>query len=351
MLLPAYISREAVKRALDSAETARNNQRIDDACQSASRSVDALCRRRFYPELATRYFDWPNTQYAATGRLWLDANEVISLDTLTVGGDLVDPADYLLRRMDDRDEPPYTLIEMNLATGGAFTSGASHQRSIAGVGLFGYRDDTAPTGELTAGVTSSVTAVSVSNGDAAGVGDLLRCGDERMIVTGKDWSDSGQNIGGNLTASAADVLVLVTTGTEYSSGESILVDGETMLIVGIAGNTLIVRRAWDGSPLAAHTTGADIYAARALTCERASLGTTAAAHNDGAALTRQVWPALVAQLALAEALVELQMQGSGYAGKRGSGSGETDPAGGSIEDLRKRVCRAHRRHILGPVAV
>ncbi len=351
MLLPAYATREAVKRALDSAETARNNQRIDDACQSASRSVDALCRRRFYPELATRYFDWPNTQYAAPWRLWLDANELISLTALSAGGDLIAAGDYLLRRMDDRDEPPFTLIETNLATGGAFTSGASHQRSIAATGLFGYRDDETAAGTLAATIDSSTTAVTVSDGSAVGVGDLLRCGDERLIVTGKDWVDSGQNIGGNLTASAADVSVLVTTGSAYHSGESILIDAETMLIVGVAGNTLIVRRAWDGSPLVTHTATADIYAARALTCTRAALGTTAIAHSSAAALLRQVWPPLVAQLALAEALVELQMQGSGYAGKRGSGSGEADPAGGSIEDLRKRVCRAHRRHILGPVAV
>lgn len=352
-MLPAYATREAVKRALDSAETARNNTRIDRACQAGSRAVDHLCRRRFYPELRTASFDWPNQQYAAPWRLWLDANELISLTTLTVGGEVIPSSDYLLRRMDRRDEPPYTLLEMNLATGSAFTSGPStHQQSISGYGLYGYRNDETLAGTLVATIsTTTEGTATVSDGSTVGVGDLLRSGTERMIVTGRDWTDSGQNTGAGLAASLADMIVPVATGSAYHQGELILVDAETMRVDGIAGNTLIVRRAWDGSALAVHSTGADIYVSRVLSVARGQLGTTAAGHASGAEVYRFDPPELVHDAALAEALVILEAQSTGYSGKRGSGESEHDPAGGTIGDARAKVCRAHRRHMLGPVAV
>src|SRR5690606_22447868 len=57
---PWYTTRETVKAALDYKETARNDAQVDRAIESASRAVEGLLHRRFYPETATRYFDWPN---------------------------------------------------------------------------------------------------------------------------------------------------------------------------------------------------------------------------------------------------------------------------------------------------
>src|SRR3546814_15022627 len=55
-----YASREDVKRALDIAETARADDQIDRALSSASDSMESLLNRRFYPEIRTQAFDWPD---------------------------------------------------------------------------------------------------------------------------------------------------------------------------------------------------------------------------------------------------------------------------------------------------
>lgn len=338
---PVYVTREQVKRALDSAETARNNTRIDDAIASGSRAADTLCRRRFYPEYATRSFPWPNPSGAgASWRLWLDENDLISLDTLTSGGDTL--TGYLLEPVNSG--PPYTSIEIDLSTAAAFTTGATWQRSITGLGWWGYRDDTVPTGALAEGLDDSEVGVDVTDSLAVGVGSLIAVDSERMIVTDKRLLDTGQNLQTSLTALNNNATVAVTDGTLFAVGEVITIDAERMLVEDIAGNNLIVKRGWDGSVLAAHTAPtADIYAPRTLVVERGAVGTTAATHSTAAAVT--VWkpPTLVARLARAEALVELGVESAGYAGSPGAGQAKRPPQGGTLEDLRCQVRDAHGR--------
>lgn len=348
MAAPTYATREAVKRALDSAETARSNTRIDRALASATSTVNQVCRRRFHPTLATRYFDWPNQQYARPWRLWLDSNELVEAYTVTAGGTIIPASDYFLRRSDDRDEPPYTHVEINLASSAGFAAGATPQRSIAIYGLYaGCPVAETPAGTLAEALDDSETGVDVTDSATVGIGDLIRVESERMVVTGKSMLDTGQNLQVSLTASTADVTVAVTTGSAFVEGEIILIGAERMLVVDIAGNNLIVKRPWDGSVLAAHTAPtADIYAPRTLTVERGAQGTTPAEHSTAAAVARWDPPPLVHQMCLAEAMVELEAQGSGYAKSRGSGGNKQEPAGGSLEDLRERVCRAHRRKLL-----
>lgn len=355
MLLPSYATREQVKRAMDSAETARNNGRIDRALASASRNIDKLCRRRFYPESTTRKFDWPNKQYARSWRLWLESNELISLNTLTSGGIVIPAASYFLRRADDLDEPPFTYIEIDVSTVAGFSAGNTWQRSIQAAGLFGYRNDETPAGTLAAAVADdTTTTATISNSDAMGIGDLIRVESERMIVTGRAMLDTGQNLAGTLDASLATTGVPVGSGAMFTAGETILIDSERMLVEDIAGNTLIVKRAWDGSVLAGHSAPADVFAPRTLTVERGALGTTAASHSSATAINRWMPPPLINQLAIAEAMVEVGQQSASYAASQSAGESMRASFGGSqsgLADLRERVCRAHRRNILGPVAV
>lgn len=56
---PCYATREQVKQALDIKESARSDLQIDIAIEAASDSVDGLLHRVFYPQVMTRYFDWP----------------------------------------------------------------------------------------------------------------------------------------------------------------------------------------------------------------------------------------------------------------------------------------------------
>src|SRR5690606_1673515 len=113
-----------------------------------------------------------------------------------------------------------------------------------------------------------------------------RVDDERMIVVGKTMGDSGQQTTAALGASLKEQAVPVASGAGFHPGEVILLDAEKMRIEEVAGNTLVVTRAWDGSTLAAHNVGAAVYLPRTLEVTRGVLGTTAAAHSSGATVHR-----------------------------------------------------------------
>ncbi|MGW0587457.1 hypothetical protein [Streptosporangium sp. NPDC002607] len=334
-----YCTREDVKRALDVAETARTNRQVDRAIEAATDAIEGRLHRRFYPWTGTRTFDWPNAQGARPWRLWLDQHEVVSVSELFAGGTAIAPGDYLLR---PDAGPPYTHVELNLASTAAFGGGSSHQRNIAITGIF-YSDDSGPAGALAEALDASETTVDVTDSAAVGVGDIIRVSSERMIVTGRGLLDTGQNLGANLGASAAAVMVAVTTGSAYAVDEVLLVDAERMLIVDIAGNNLIVKRAWDGSVLAAHTAGADIYAARTLTVERGALGTTAATHESAAAITRHLVPGLVRDLAIALALTQLLQEQAGYARVAGAGENQREASGRGLRQLWDDATTAYGR--------
>jgi len=345
-----YATREDVKSALDYKETARNDLQVDRALDSSALTIEGegIANRRFYPEVDTRYFPWPryyrHTPYSR--RLWLGSNELISITTMAVDGTTIDPADYTLRRVDGKEEPPYEFVDI-AQTAGAHLADANHDRAVSILGPYGYNADTAPAGALAEALDASETAVDVTNSAAVGVGSLLVVESERMIVTGKSLLDTGQNTGGALTASAKDVTVPVTTGTAYAVGEVVLIDAERMRIVDVAGNNLIVKRAWDGSVLAVHSSGVDIYAPRTLTVERGALGTTAVTHADTTAVRVQVYPGPVRSLAIAESVTQLVQESSAYGRVIGVGEGQIEAVGKGLKDLRDQVRQRYGRMDVG----
>jgi hypothetical protein len=155
---------------------------------------------------------------------------------------------------------------------------------------------------------------------------------------GKTNLDTTQNLGTNLTAATNNVTVAVGSGAAFTTGEVILIDSERMLITDIAGNNLTVKRAWDGTVLAAHTSPADIYARRALTVERGMQGTTAASHLTGATIYRFVPPSIVRTLALGATLFTLHQQHIDYAATTGGQLGQStrETKGKALEDLWDR---------------
>ncbi len=160
---PCYCTREDVKTALDIKESARVNAQVDRALAGARDSVETLCNRKFYPQAATRVFDWPNYQRARPWRLWLNQHEAISVSALVSGGVTITAGQYFLEPANEG--PPFTRIDLNRATVAAFTSAATPQHSVSVTGVFGYRADTAPAGALAAALTDTTgTAVTVSSG-------------------------------------------------------------------------------------------------------------------------------------------------------------------------------------------
>lgn len=331
----AYATREQVKAALGSTASAYDDAEVDDALRGAMAAVDALCHRdHLHPVVATRYWDWPNDQLTAYYRLWLGKHGLISITTLTAGGTAI--TGYQLGPINSG--PPYDRVEIDLATSGAFAANAStHQRAIAILGLWGTTDDARSAGALAEALDASETDIDVTVSANVGVGSLIKVDSERMLVTERTFADTTVNTSGNLTASLANTTVPVSSGTSFAKGETILIDSERMTVQVITGNNLTVKRATDGTVLAAHTSGADVYAARTLTVERGAAGTTAATHDTAATLTVWVPPALAQQLTIAEAVVDRLQAGAGYARTAGSGDNERESAGKGLVDLRKRV--------------
>ena len=338
-----FCSREDVKGALDVAETARVNAKIDREIEAASRGIEALCHRRFAPMLATRYKDWPDSQQGRSYRIWLDQDELIQAPSAIVsGGHTLDLAHVFLEPANFG--PPFDRIEIDLSSSTGFDTGSTHQRNIAITGLFGYTNEEDTVGALSANLAASLTATASATWTTAriGVGDVLRIDNERTIVTEKTMVDSTQTLLTPIGATAADVTVAVTNGTAFVVETVLLLDSERMLVVDIAGNNLTVKRAWDGSVLATHS-GSAIYTLTGVQLDRAQLGTTLAAHLSAATIYKWRPPGPVRQLAIAEALNSLEQESSAYARVVGSGDSARPAPGAGLDDLRESVYNSHGR--------
>jgi hypothetical protein len=339
-----YATREDVMRSLDVQITARNRRQIDAALEAASRNAEGLCHRRFYPVQATRYFDWP-ARPAAGYTPWvlrLDASELISATSVTSGGVSIPLEDVNLEP--NRSGPPFTRVEIKLSTNAAYGGGSTYQRDVQISGLWGYRLTEATLGATTTAVSSaSATTLTVDGPTSAavGVGSVLRVDSERMIVTERAQTSTGQT--GTLTASKSDVTLTVADGTAFAVDEILLIDSERVRVDDIAGNKLTVERAYDGTTLAAHTS-ATIYAPRALTVTRGALGTTAATHGSSSTVYRWEPPGLIRQLVKAEATWALLQERAGWF-RNASSSGRSAPevSRTALDALRDQAYTEHGR--------
>lgn len=343
-----YTTREVVKAAADIKESARKNDQVDRAIESASRAVEGLLRRRFYPWTGTRYFDQPGL-YASSLEVDLAEHGLISTTAVTSGGIAVTSGDYFLEPVNEG--PPFDTVRIDQASGVVFDGGDTYQRNLAITGVWGWDLTAAPAGALAEALDGSEVGVDVTGATAAavGVGSIVFCESEWMTVTGRQMLDTTVNTGGALAASTNDVTVAVADGTLFAVDEVLLVDAERLLVVDIAGNNLVVKRAHDGTVLASHLTGADIYASRRLTVTRGALGTTAATHADTTALT--VWqpPGLIAELCVALSLTTLAQRQGSYVRVTGSNESERNAAHRNVSEIQQDAVNLYGRVRVGAV--
>jgi hypothetical protein len=345
---PCYCTREQVQRALDIKLTARNNQQIDRAISSARRDIDSHMHRVFYPTDAIKRFDWPNFQYAYPWRLWFDQWELAAIPTAVTSGGVTIPL-AACNFEPVNSGPPYNYLELRRDLPYSFGVGSTPQRDVAITGTWaGCAADTSPAGALAAAVsTTTATTVTVTDGSLVGVGDLLIADSERMLVTGRASTDTGQTLAsGAATANPGDNALTIPDGTQVHVDEVIQVDSERMLVYDITGNIATVKRAWDGTVLATHSASARIYAFRTLTVRRGMLGTTAATHTTATACTIHSVPALINDLAVAEAENRVLQEIAGYARSMPSDAGGSKAVQARLDalnDLRDRAYTAHGR--------
>jgi hypothetical protein len=331
-----------VRDALDLTPARRTTRRIDDAIQASAGDIDRLCKRIFWPQTAARTFDWPDPTSPTPWRLWLDQSlgdppmpDLATITTITSGDTTIPPTSVLLR---PDDGPPYGWIELDTSTTDVFGQSDTWQRDITITGIWTRELNTADAGTLTAAITTTTaTTASISDSAAVGVGDLLTIDTERIQVTGKTWTDTTQTAAGTGLTARNDSQTLQVTGGTWHEGETLLIGSEHVQVEDIAGTTLLIHRAVDGTTLAAHTAGTAIWAPRTITIERAAAGTTAATHSDGATLTRNLPPAPINQLAVGLSLDTLLQQATGYSRTVGSGDNARNASGSALRDLRERV--------------
>lgn len=342
-----YATVEDVRNALDVKEAAHNEAQVIRALGHASRSIEGRLKRKLYPITATRYFEWPPRDYSEPHRLWLDENELISVSTLVSGGTTIASTDYFLEPVNSG--PPYRWIEIDQESSASFQSGNTRQRSIVVTGVFGWSNEQDPAGALAEALDSSETSVDVTDASLMGIGSVLTCEAERMVVTGREMLTTGQALQSAMTAVKSDQTVDVVSGAALHKFETLLIDNERMKIVDIAGNNATVIRGYDGTTIASHSSLATIYALRTLVVERGALGTTAVAHDTATAVTAWAVPEGVRELAVAEAINVVEQEVSGYGRRVYSDEAERDSAGQEnntgmgLSDMRGQVKTTYGR--------
>lgn len=342
-----YATIEQVKSSLDVALTSRDNWIVAQKLDATTDVVHGLLHKRFYPERKTVTFDWPNRQYAYSWQLWLGDNELISIESMTSGGVTIPADDRFLRRTDDKDEPPYNLVEIDLDSASALQSGNTPQRSISILGLYGEKDtDTSlPSGSLGGNINSSVTSLVINPSGGrytVGIGSIVLIGTERLILTERSMSDTGQNLATAMTDHQSDTVLDVADASGFAINEIVALSPERMRITDIIGNNLIVDRGWDGTVLSEHTAPKDVYALRTFTAKRGQLGSTAASHSTSDPVYAHEF-GLVNELAIAEATVLCEQATAGYARVVGAGANARESGGQGLNDVRERAVMAYGR--------
>lgn len=324
-----YATLEEVKSALDVAATSRSDAQILRAIESASRKVERdLHRPTIAPTLDTRYFAYPGGR----NRLRLEEDTLISTSLITTDGVTVAPTTGYLLGPANRNGRPYSYVDVQEGTTWAYASDDWGRRSVVITGLFGYSDDSVDVGATSGTFAIDDTLVNLVS-PLVGVGSVLRVNDERVITTARNMTDTGLTLDANLLANNSDSLLHADGATLYV-GEVLLVGSEQLLVTDAAGSDFVVKRAWSGTTLAAHTAGDAIYSNRAFTVERGALGTVPAVHADGSVWSVWVVPGPVKTQTIAEVLNQFEQETSAYARTVGSGESARNATGQGIEAVR-----------------
>lgn len=338
-----YATCEQVARSLEILHTAYANDKIIAAIKAASRNAEEFLHRVFYPELRTIRLDWPNASGLPTWQVDLWDQEMISLTTVVSGGTTITNS-CILRRADDLAKPPYGILEIDRTTDAAFSGGTSPQRSLVITGTFGYADTETSLagGALSGGINSSVATITINPSSGTftpGIGSLLLIDTERLVVVNRLMASTAITTSSALLDIKNSVSFTTASSSSFSIGETILIDSERMRINDIAGTSIIVERATDGTVLAAHSSGATIYALRSFIVRRGVLGSTAASHSDAASVYVHEWHPSLNALVRGEAIVMLAQESAAFARTIGSGAGTREAAGLGLDDLRERAWR------------
>lgn len=371
---PCYCNRDDVKNAADIKSGVLSNSQVDRAIASGADDIDGRMHRWFYPIDTTKFLDWPNYQYAQPWRYWFDENDCCALTQLQSpgnsggsGGVTIPLWQVLLRNANRKPGFPFTYMELDRSTNAAWGIASTPQHSIWAAGTWGFCADADQVATLAADINASATTVTLTDGSGCGAGDLVVIGygrgaapyptylgtagavqpylGERVLVTDKTAVATALTVSGagcTSASSADDQLTTAGTGS-LNPGEVVQLDSERMLVESVAGGIATVARAWDGTILASHTTGATVYAFRQLTVQRGACGTAAAAANSSTGVFRHRPPQLIRDLNIAIAADQVLQELSGYSRTVGSEQATMRASGFALADKWDRAARRFGR--------
>lgn len=193
-------------------DTQDDDDRLLEAIAEASRALDAATGRRFYPRIATHYYD-----YMGPVRLRLD-DDLLTATTVTTNNDgtTLASTDYHLAQGTSYNFHPYDRILIDRSSSARFQWSSTVVKSQKVVGVWGYHTDYT-----------------------------------------KAWVDSGATLGANITDTTG-TSITVSDGTQFEVGETIQIDSEWLLIKRVEGTAITVERGINGSTAATHTSGTTI---------------------------------------------------------------------------------------------
>lgn len=347
-----YTTREAVKSAMEAAAGRTNDRVIDRLIQQVSDSIDqAAAGTRFIPIIETRTLPY-SRRWVRGDRLVFDA-ALWSLTSLKDrGGDrtLTEGTHFTLQP--ENAGPPYYAAEVLRSQGVAFEGGAqTSQQSFEITGEWSSWRALEAAGTLAAAIADATsTTIQVKDGSKVGVGDTLLIGSEQIFVKDRTSIDLGVNLAAGLDRQDNDETVTIGDPTDnLQEGEIIRVGSERMLVTDVDSAAQVqVSRAHDGTTLAAHLSGADVFVFREYTVERGVNGTTAAAHDDDSAVSRLTVPPRLEEIVIAEVIANFQQQRAGW-GRTVGGERQVELSGRGLRELRTRILPSLRRHLMASV--
>jgi hypothetical protein len=370
---PCYCNRDDVMHAIDVKDGVLSTASVDRAIASSSDDIEGRMKRKFYPIDATRFFNWPNHQYASPWRYWLCKQDLLALTQLQSpgntggsGGVSIPLWQVFLEPVNKDPGFPYTSVELDRSTVAAWGIGPTPQHSIWPTGTWGFTADADPAGALAATIGTGDASITLTDGSQCGAGDMLIIGyargsapfptyqgtagavapylGERVIVTDKSAAATGltQSGAGCSSASSADDQLAVTGGGAIHAGEVLQLDGERMFVEQVVAGVATVVRAWDSTILTTHS-GAAVYAYRQLSVLRGQLGTAAAAANSATAVYRHRPPQLIRDLSIGISVDQVLQELSGYSRTVSAGEAMMRASGASLADKWDRAARRFGR--------
>ena len=151
---------------------------------AASREIERLTLRRYFPVVATNSYRWPPFHVAASWEIWTE-DDLLSVTSLQVAASGINASPVTLTHYYLEPQyhgPPYNRVEVDLSSADVFQAGTTPQRSVQITGQWGYCNDTVLVGTLTAPMGSSDTTITSSNSTGIELGDVLLIDSEAIFV-------------------------------------------------------------------------------------------------------------------------------------------------------------------------